>query len=75
MTYSNIYKVVIMEDCKTSSCVWTQFIKAKNNAEIENWIKHSDCKILYIARLDIVDCKYTDKPIDEIVNGEMIYHR
>lgn len=74
MKYSNIFKVVIMEDCKTSSCVWTQFIKAKNNVEIENWVAHSDCKIIYIARLDVVDAEYTDKPIDEIVNGEMIYH-
>lgn len=74
MKYSNIFKVVIMEDCKTSSCVWTQFIKAKNNAEIEKWISHSDCKIIYIARLDAVDAKYTDKAIDELVNGEMIYH-
>lgn len=72
MKYSNIFKVVIMEDCKTSSCVWTQFIKANNNDEIEKWIAHSDCKIIYIARLDEVDAKYTDKAIDEIVNGEMI---
>lgn len=74
MKYSNIFKVVIMEDCKTSSGVWTHFIKANNNAEIEKWVAHSDCKIIYIARLDEVDAKYTDKAIDEIVNGEMIYH-
>lgn len=74
MKYTNIFKVVIMEDCKTSSCVWTRFIKANNNAEIEKYVANSDCIILYIARLDEVDAKYTDKPIDELVNGEMIYH-
>lgn len=74
MKYTNIYKVVIMEDCKTSSLVWTLFIKAKNSIEIKNWIAHSDCIILYMARLDEVDAKCTDKEIDEIVNGGMIYH-
>lgn len=74
MKYTNVFKVVIMEDCKTSSGVWTHFIKANNNAEIEEWVSHSDCKIIYIARLDEVEAKYTEKPIDELVNGEMIYH-
>lgn len=75
MKYSNIFKVVIMEDCKTSSLVWTQFIEAKNNVEIKNWVSHSDCTILYIARLDEVDAKYIDKPADKLINGEMFYHR
>ena len=74
MKYTNVFKVVIMEECKTSSGVWTQFIKAKNNVEIENWVAHSDCKIIYIARLNEVEAGYTDKAIDELVNGEMIYH-
>lgn len=74
MKYSNVFKVVIMEDVKTSSTVWTQFIKADSNGEIEKYVNNSDCVILYIARLDEVDATYTDKPIDELVNGEMIYH-
>ena len=74
MKYSNIFKVVIMESCKTSSLVWTQFIKANSNDDIEKWVAHSDCEIIYIARLDEIDCRYTDKPVDEIVNGEMVYH-
>ena len=57
MKYSNIYKVVIMEDCKTSSCVWAQFIKARNGIEIEKYVANSDCKILYMARLTEVDAE------------------
>ena len=74
MKYSNVFKVVIMEDCETSSFVWVQFIKAKCNVEIERYVKDSDCKILYISRLNEVDAGFTDKPVDELVNGEMIYH-
>lgn len=74
MKYSNVYKVVIMEDVKTSSTVWTQFIKADSKSAIEKYVATSDCKILYIARLDEVDATYTDKAIDELINGEMIYH-
>lgn len=74
MKYSDVYKVVIMEDVKTSSTVWTQFIKADSNLEIENYVAKSDCKILYITRLDEIEVNYTDKAIDELVNGEMIYH-
>ena len=74
MKYSNVYKVVFMEDVKTSSNVWTQFIKADSNDDIEKYASNSDCKILYIARLDEVEANYTDKPIDELINGEMVYH-
>ena len=74
MKYSDVYKVVFMEDVKTSSTVWTQFIKANSNDDIEKYTSNSDCKILYIARLDEVEIKYTDKPIDELINGKMIYH-
>lgn len=69
-----VFKVVIMEDCKTSSCVWTSFIKAEDKSEIKKWVLHSDCVIIYIEMLDEIDSLYTDKAIDEIVNGEMVYH-
>jgi hypothetical protein len=74
MKKANVYKVVIMEDVNTSSTVWTQFIKADSNLEIENYVAKSDCKIIYISKLDEVDAEYTDKAIDELINGEMIYH-
>ena len=73
MKYSNVFKVVIMEDCKTSSLVWVQFIKAKCNVEIERYVKDSDCKILYISRLNEVDAGFTDKPIDELVNWFFVF--
>lgn len=74
MKFSNVYKVVIMEDVKTSSTVWTQFIKADSKSAIEKYVATSDCKIIYLSKLDDVEATYTDKPIDELVNGEMIYH-
>lgn len=74
MKNSNVYKVVIMEDVITSSTVWTQFIKADSKAAIERYVDTSDCKIIYISKLDEVDASYTDKAIDELINGEMIYH-
>lgn len=46
MKYSNVFKVVIMEDCETSSLVWVQFIKAKCNVEIERYVKDSDWPIV-----------------------------
>ena len=73
MKYSDVYKVVFMEDVKTSSTVWTQFIKGDSN-DIKRYASNSDCKILYIARLDEVEANYTEKPIDELINGKMIYH-
>lgn len=75
MKYSDVYKVVFMENVKTSSCVWTQFIKSKGGfSDIEKYVSNSDCMILYVARLDEVESMYTEKPIDELVNGKMIYH-
>lgn len=74
MKYSNVYKVVIMEDVKTSSNVWTQFIKADSKVAIEKYVANSDCKIIYLSKLDEVDASYTDKAIDELINGEMVYH-
>ena len=69
-----VFKVVIMEDVKTSSTVWVQFIKAENLNEIVQYVKNSDCRILYFSELDEVDASYTDKPIDELVNGVMNYN-
>ena len=74
MKNQKVFKVVIMEDVKTSSTVWTQFIKADSKATIEKYVANSDCKIIYIVELDELETTYTDKPIDELVNGEMIYH-
>jgi hypothetical protein len=74
MKKANVYKVVIMEDVKTSSTVWTQFIKADSKSAIEKYVSTSDCKIIYLSKLDDVEATYTDKPIDELINGEMIYH-
>ena len=69
-----VFKVVIMEDVKTSSLVWVNFLKADSKKAIQNYINNSDCKMLYIEELDSVDVEYTDKPINELVNGEMIYN-
>jgi len=74
MKNQKVFKVVIMEDVKTSSTVLSQFIKADSFSEIKKYVLNSDCKILYAERLDEIDAEYTDKPIDELVNGKMIYH-
>ena len=74
MKNQKVFKVVIMEDVKTSSTVWTSFIKANSKAAIEKYVSNSDCKMLYIAELDAVDAEFTDKPIDELIDGVMIYN-
>ena len=74
MKNQKVFKVVIMEDVKTSSLVWVSFIKANSKAEIENYISKSDCKMIHIEKLDSWDSENTDKPINELVNGEMIYN-
>ena len=74
MKKAEVYKVVIMENVATSSTVWTQFIKAERYTDIVKYVANSDCKIVYSTSLDEVDAQYTDKPIDELVNGEMIYN-
>lgn len=68
------FKVVIMEDVKTSSLVWVNFIKADSKAAIEKYVSNSDCKIVHIEKLDGFDAEHTDKPANELINGEMIYH-
>ena len=69
-----VYKVVIMEDVKTSSLVWISFVKADSKKAIENYISNSDCVMLHIELLDKFYAEYTDKPINELVNGVMIYN-
>ena len=74
MKNQKTFKVVIMEDVKTSSLVWVNFIKADSKASIEKYVSNSDCKIVHIEKLDAWDAEHTDKPVNELVNGEMIYH-
>ena len=74
MKNQKVFKVVIMEDVKTSSVVWVNFVKADSKKAIENYINNSDCVALRIEKLDDWEVEYLDKPINELVNGEMIYH-
>ena len=74
MKNTKVFKAVFMEDVKTSSLVWASFIKADSKSAIKDYVSRSDCRLLYIEELDSVDAEYTDKPINELVNGEMIYN-
>ena len=74
MKNTRVYKVVIMENVITSALVWIQFIKADSKKAIEEYIANSDCKMIHIEKLPEIEIEYTDKPIDELVNGEMIYN-
>ena len=74
MKNQKVFKVVIMEDVKTSSVVWVNFVKADSKKAIENYINNSDCVALRIEKLDDWEVEYLDKHINELVNGEMIYH-
>ena len=69
-----VFKVVIMEDVKTSSLVWINFIKADSKKAIEDYIAKSDCKMIHIETVDGWEVEYLDKPVNELVNGEMIYN-
>ena len=74
MKKERIFKVVIMEDVKTSSLVWINFIKADSKKAIQNYIDNSDCIMLRIEEVDEWEREYLDKPVNELVNGEMIYN-
>ena len=74
MKYSDVYKVVIMEGCKTSSNVWCKFIKADTSDDIRKYVANSDCEIVYIARLTDIDTEFVDTAIDELINSEMVYN-
>jgi hypothetical protein len=50
------------------------FIKADSKTAIERYVNNSDCKMLYIAELEPWAVEYLDKPINELIDGEMIYH-
>lgn len=75
MENSRVFKVVIMEDCLHSSCVWVQFIKAEKYTDIKQYVNNSDCKLLYIRELTTIEIEFLDKGIDELKNGKMIYHK
>jgi hypothetical protein len=74
MKKQKVFKVVLMEDVTTSSLAWGSFIKAESKAAIERYVNNSDCKMLYIAELDAVDVEYLDKPINELIDGVMVYN-
>ena len=74
MKNQKVFKVVIMEDVKTSSLVWINFIKAESKKAIEDYINKSDCKMIHIEKVDSWEVEYLDKPVNELVNGEMIYN-
>ena len=74
MKNQKVFKVVIMEDVKTSSLVWINFIKADSKKAIEDYINKSDCKMIHIEKVDSWEVEYLDKPVNELVNGEMIYN-
>lgn len=74
MKNQKVFKVVIMEDVKTSALVWINFIKADSKKAIEDYIAKSDCKMIHIEKLDAWEIDYLDKSINELINGEMIYH-
>ena len=74
MKNQKVFKVVIMEDVKTSSLVWINFIKADSKKAIEDYINKSNCKMIHIEKVDSWEVEYLDKPVNELVNGEMIYN-
>ena len=74
MKKERIFKVVIMENVKTSSLVWVSFIQADSKKAIQNYINKSDCVLLHVEEIDELEREYLDKGIDKLVNGEMIYH-
>lgn len=74
MKNQKVFKVVIMEDVRTSAIVWVNFIKADSKKEVENYINNSDCIMLRIEKLEDWEIEFVEKPINELVNGEMIYN-
>lgn len=69
-----VFKAVIMESVKTSSLVWINFIQADSKQAIKDYVANSNCILLHIEELDKWEIEYIDKPINELVNGEMIYN-
>jgi hypothetical protein len=74
MKNQKVFKAVIMEGVKTSSLVWVSFIKADSKKAIEDYVNTSDCELIHIELLDEWESENTDKPVNELVNGEMIYN-
>jgi hypothetical protein len=54
--------------------VWISFIKADSKKAIEDYISKSDCKMIHIETVDGWEVEHLDKPVNELVNGEMIYN-